>query len=126
MPAVPGLTASLDPDGIGMTPEEVNLYLATIELTSAQARTLCDIIPPTDQMDSRWWYEAPTQLADAIRARAEEPHHAERWGADHAELAALCENLPPAHAVALVDAIVRARTAHADLDEALREVRLLT
>ncbi|MBV7701672.1 hypothetical protein NOVA_02705 [Nocardia nova] len=125
MTADESLTASLDPDGVGMTREEIDLFVATLTLTSSQAWTLCDILPPTDQLDHRWWADSPAQLAAVIRARALEPHHSERWGVDHDDLAEVCENLPAPHAVALVDAIVRARTVSGDYVEALRAVGLL-
>ncbi|MBF6272963.1 MULTISPECIES: hypothetical protein [Nocardia] len=125
MTAEESLTARLDPAGVGMTRETVDSFVDTLTLTSSQAWTLCDILPPAEQLDHQWWDNAPAQLAAVVRARAREPHHGERWGVDHADLAEVCENLPAPHAVALVDAIVRARSVPGDYVEALRAVGLL-
>ncbi|WP_067473037.1 hypothetical protein [Nocardia amamiensis] len=125
MTADQSLTATLDPAGVGMTHETIDTYLATLTLTAPQAWTLCDILPPAQQLDHRWWDDAPKQLAAVTRARALEPHHSERWGVDHADLATVCESLAPPQAVALVDAVVRARSAPGDYVEALRAVGLL-
>ncbi|NKY87527.1 hypothetical protein [Nocardia veterana] len=125
MTAEQSLTARLDPAGVGITRETVDKFVETLTLTAPQAWTLCDILPPAEQMDHQWWDNAPAQLAAVIRAKAREPHHRERWGVDHDDLAEICESLPPATAVALVDAIIRARSMPADYVKALRAVGLL-
>lgn len=125
MTADQSLTATLDPASVGMTRETVDTFVATLTLTAPQAWTLCDILPSAEQLDHQWWDDAPAQLAAVIRARALEPHHSERWGVDHADLAEVCESLAPPQAVALVNAIVRARSVPGNYVEALRAVGLL-
>lgn len=125
MAADQSLTATLDPAGVGMTREAIDAFVETVTLTAPQALTLCDILPPTGQLDHQWWVDAPEQLAAVIRSRALEPHHSERWGVDHANLAEICENLAPPQAVALVDAIARARSGPGDYVKALQAVGLL-
>ena len=124
MTAAYGLTVTLDPDGNGMPREVINLYIATITLTESQVWTLCDILPAADDMDQRWWNNAPAQLAEVINDRAREPHHRERWGVDHAALAKLCGNLTPPQGLALTDAVIRVRSAGGNDVESLRIVGL--
>ncbi|MCC3328276.1 hypothetical protein [Nocardia abscessus] len=92
--------------------------LATVTLTEPQARTLCDIFePPAASVVQSWLRDPGQRMADEIRAwAAEDRHHAERWGADFAELARLCESWHPAQAFAVLDAVHRYSVTGADQD----------